>query len=88
MADGRAMDLPLLTVGDAEYVIHDWNYLFDKLGLLEHDTQIAVAVRAIGWLGMIGVCVWLVWRGLNDVPVPKAAQQQQNDATDTGVDAN
>jgi hypothetical protein len=37
---------------------------------------------------MIGVCVWLVWRGLNDVPVPKAAQQQQNDATDTGVDAN
>ena len=88
MADARAMDLPLLTVGDAEYVIHDWNYLFDKLGLLEHDTQIAVAVRAIGWLGMIGVCVWLVWRGLNDVPVPKAAQQQQNDATDTGVDAN
>ncbi len=28
MADARAQALPLLTVGDAEYVIHDWNYLF------------------------------------------------------------
>jgi hypothetical protein len=67
MADARAQDLPLLTVGDAEYVIHDWNYLFGKMGLLEHDTQIAGAVRFIGWMGMIGVVVWLVWRALNDV---------------------
>ncbi|MGB8524285.1 MAG: hypothetical protein WCD43_15070 [Candidatus Acidiferrales bacterium] len=72
MADARAQDLPLLTVGDAEYVIHDWAYLFGKLGLLEHDTQIASAVRALGWLGMIGVVIWLVWRGLNDVPQPQA----------------
>ena len=68
MADARAQDLPLLTVGDAEYVIHDWNYLFGKLGVLEHDTQIAGAVRMIGWLGMIAVVVWLIWRGINDVP--------------------
>ena len=66
MADARAQDLPLLTVGDSEYVIHDWNYLFGKLGLLQHDTQIAGAVRFIGWMGMIGVVVWLVWRALND----------------------
>lgn len=63
MADARAQDLPLLTVGDTEYVIHDWNYLFGKLGILQHDVQIAGAVRSIGWLGMIGVVVWLVWRG-------------------------
>ena len=73
MADARAQDLPLLTVGDAEYVIHDWNYLFGKLGVLEHDTQIASAVRAIGWLGMLGVVIWLIWRGVNDVPSPKNA---------------
>lgn len=71
MADARAQDLPLLTVGDAEYVLHDWNYLFGKLGVLEHDTQIASAVRMIGWLGMIGIVIWLIWRGINDVP-PKA----------------
>lgn len=67
MADARAQDLPLLTVGDSAYVIHDWNYLFGKLGVLEHDTQIATAIRRIGWLGMIGVVVWLIWRGLKDV---------------------
>lgn len=67
MADARAQELPLLTVGDSEYVIHDWNYLFGKLGVLEHDTQIATATRMIGWMGMIGVVVWLIWRGLSDV---------------------
>src|ERR1700727_3168455 len=63
MADARAQDLPLLTVGDAEYVIHDWNYLFGKLGVLEHDIQIASAVRAIGWLGMFAVVIWWFWGG-------------------------
>ena len=67
MADARAQDLPLLTVGDAEYVIHDWNYLFGKIGVLEHDIQIASGVRAIGWLGMLAVVIWLLWRGVNDV---------------------
>ena len=64
MADARAMELPLLTVGDADYVIHDWNYLFGRLGVLDHDIQIAGAVRAIGWIGMIATVGWLVWRGL------------------------
>jgi hypothetical protein len=67
MADARAQELPLLTVGDADYVIHDWNYLFGKLGVLPYDTAIANWVRFIGWMGMIGVVLWLLWRGLNDV---------------------
>lgn len=74
MADARAQELPLLTVGDSDYVIHDWNYLFGKLGVLAHDTQIATAFRMIGWLGMIGVVVWLIWRGLNDV-APESRQK-------------
>ena len=62
MADARAQDLPLLTVGDADYVIHDWNYLFDKFGVLDHDTQIAHAVRVIGWIGMVSTVAWMIWR--------------------------
>jgi hypothetical protein len=65
MADARAQELPLLTVGDADYVIHDWNYLFGRLGLLQHDTQIASLVRIIGWLGMLATVAWLVRRGLS-----------------------
>jgi len=64
MADARAQELPLLTVGDADYVIHDWNYLFGKLGLLDHDTQIAGMVRVLGWLGMIATVAWFIWRGI------------------------
>jgi hypothetical protein len=67
MADARAQELPLLTVGDTDDVIHDWNYLFSKWGLLDHDTLIAHAVRVIGWLGMLGMLgtvVWMVWRSL------------------------
>jgi hypothetical protein len=64
MADARAQELPLLTVGDSDDVIHDWNYLFGKLGVLDHDTQIAHAMRVIGWIGMIATVGWMVWRSL------------------------
>jgi hypothetical protein len=56
--------LPLLTVGDTDDVIHDWNYLFGKFGVLDHDTQIAQVVRVIGWIGMFGTVAWMVWRSL------------------------
>jgi len=45
-------------------VIHDWNYLFGKFGVLEHDTQIAQIVRVIGWIGMLGTVAWMIWRSL------------------------
>src|SRR5271170_8491484 len=64
MADARAQELPLLTVGDGDYVIHDWAYLFRGFGVLEHDTAIAHAVRVLGWLGMIGTVAWMIWRSL------------------------
>lgn len=64
MADARAQDLPLLTVGDSDDVIHDWAYLFGKFGVLDHDTQIAHAVRVLGWLGMVATLAWFLWRGL------------------------
>ena len=70
MADARAQQLPLLTVGDADYVIHDWNYLFGKLGVLQHDTQIAMAVRVLGWIGMLATTGWMVYRSLRPENAP------------------
>jgi hypothetical protein len=64
MADARKMELPLVTVGNADEVGHDWFILFDRMGVLRHDTQIAAVVRLLGWLGMIGVVVWLYFRGM------------------------
>jgi hypothetical protein len=62
MADARAQQLPLVTVGGSDYVEHDWSYIFSSLGLLQHDTQIAAFVRALGWLGMPATVGWLGWR--------------------------
>ncbi len=62
MADARRQELPLLTVGNAESVEHDWYVLFSQFGVLEHDVQIAGVVRALGWLGMLGTVAWLLWR--------------------------
>lgn len=64
MADARAQELQLITVGDSDDVIHDWNYLFGKFGVLDHDTQIAHVVRVLGWLGMIATVGWMVWRSV------------------------
>ncbi len=74
MADARAQELPLLTVGDADYVIHAWNYLFGSLGVLNHDTAIAGTVRALGWLGMCATVAWLVFRAWTSVTSADRAQ--------------
>jgi hypothetical protein len=66
MADARAQELPLVTIGDPELAQHDWFALFSKFGVLEHDTQIASVVRGIGWLGMLATLAWLLRRGLAD----------------------
>lgn len=62
MADARAQALPLVNVGGGEG-IHDWGYLFARIGLINQDVSIGHATRALGWLGMLAVVGWLAWRG-------------------------
>jgi hypothetical protein len=74
MADARAQELPLLTVGDADHVIHDWNYLFSRFGVLNLDVQIANFVWIIGWAGMIATVAWMGWRGFSRMEISGRAQ--------------
>lgn len=60
MADARAQVLPLVGGGE-----HDWTAIFSRWGVLSSDTTIAAFVAGVGWLGMIGVWGWLVWRWLS-----------------------
>ena len=66
MADARALELPLVTVGpEGGDVEHDWNYLFDSVGLLNHDTSIAGFVRLLAFLLMwssIAAGAWMCWQ--------------------------
>jgi hypothetical protein len=71
MADAQAQQLPWLSIGRYDSLIHDWNYLFTTLGVLSYDMVIAYVVRLIGSLGMIGVTFWFLWRGLNDMALDR-----------------
>jgi len=55
MADARQLELPLAGGGD-----HDWNTIFERWGVLQHDTQIAWAVRLTGWIGIFLTCAWVL----------------------------
>ncbi len=57
MADARAQLLPLVGGGD-----HDWANIFSRWGALAADTAIAGVVASAGWIGMLAVWGWLVWR--------------------------
>lgn len=62
MADARAMELPLVTVGDPDFAEHDWNTIFTSLGVLDYDTTIAAVIRTLGWCGMLASVGWLAGR--------------------------
>src|ERR1700719_1095960 len=62
MGDARAMELPLVTLGNPEFAKHDWNTIFSNLGVLQYDTLIAGTVRVLGWCGMIASTAWLASR--------------------------
>jgi hypothetical protein len=71
MADAQAQQLPWVSIGRYESLIHDWNYLFTKLGVLAYDTVIAGIVRSIGCLGMTGVMFWFLWRAVIDIALDR-----------------
>ena len=65
LGDARAMELPLVTVGDAESVIHDWNYLLGATGLLRLDAFLAGGVRVVAFgllWGSLSLAVWMLVR--------------------------
>jgi hypothetical protein len=70
MADARAQALPLVAVGGGgdEENMHDFYRIFSQMGVLNHDTQIAVVTRTIAWIGMLGVVAWLAWRTFHSEP--------------------
>lgn len=62
MADARARALPLVGGGD-----HDWFTIFARWGSLASDRKIAKVVEIIGWVGMLSLTAWIVWRFTRDI---------------------
>jgi hypothetical protein len=67
MADARALALPLVTAegGGGGIIIHDWQYLFSRLGLLQQCEAIGWLTRQAGNLSMLAglaVAGWLMYQ--------------------------
>jgi hypothetical protein len=75
MADSRSQSLTYVTVGDPDQAEHDFYYLFSHAGILEHDTQIGRAVKVLGWIGMLAVVGWLIWRAWVRQETPAAVHR-------------
>lgn len=64
-ADARALQLPLVSpYGGGEEIIHDWNYILDKLNMLQYDYIVAGWLRffaVVSTLICLGVGSWLIY---------------------------
>jgi hypothetical protein len=65
MADARAQLLPLV---GGEDVMHDWNTILARWGLLQRDVLLANGLRVLSWLLIASALAWLVlrWRRAQD----------------------
>jgi len=76
MADARSQSIPLVSIsGDG--AIHDWNFVFGKLGLLPQDHVIGFTFMAIGFLLALaglafGVFLIVKMAAAADEPAPEA----------------
>ena len=71
MADAWAMQLLLVSLGGGDEVIHDWNWLFTKMGVLRQCEKIGWLTAQLGNLTMLACLAssgWLIWRMLKYKP--------------------
>ncbi|MBX9687411.1 MAG: hypothetical protein K2X27_11960 [Candidatus Obscuribacterales bacterium] len=65
--DSRKLALPLVTPFKGDETIHDWNYLLDKLDMLQYDYIIANFMRQTAVFSMLlflGAGAWLIFHML------------------------
>jgi hypothetical protein len=63
VGDARVLVLPLVSPGGG-FVIHDWNFLLERLGWLRLDTTFAGLIRAAGFACMaaaLAACMGTLW---------------------------
>ncbi|HEY3320430.1 MAG TPA: hypothetical protein VGP72_08185 [Planctomycetota bacterium] len=76
MADAQKMALPLVTVGGGSghiEEIHDWHFLFGRMGLLNMCEEIGGLTRFLGHVSMLACMIaggWLLWK-MATLPKPK-----------------
>lgn len=83
MADARAQELQLVSLGNgfssSEGVIHDWNYIFGELGLLNLDKFFAGTVWLLGLMSGIFGLAFSAYMILKIANSPSASESMSDD---------
>ncbi|MEW6130620.1 MAG: hypothetical protein AB1757_26550 [Acidobacteriota bacterium] len=74
--DSLALQLPLV---GGEDVIHDWNYLLGRYGMLKQTAKIAGLIRFVGTLVILSAVVWSIKASLTEDAEEVASYTQQPD---------
>lgn len=61
ISDARKQALPLVSPFSGEEIIHDWNYILSKLGLLSFDTFFSYILRFFAILFMFFGILWGIY---------------------------
>jgi hypothetical protein len=61
ISDARSQNLPLISPFGSEEIIHDWNYLLGKMGLLQLDGFFSFIVRLFAIFFMCSGILWGTW---------------------------
>ena len=61
MADAEAMRLPLVSVGPADSVTHDWRFLFERFDLLHRCEAVGAATHGLAHATMLASLVTGAW---------------------------
>lgn len=61
MADARGMELPLVSPFGVGNVIHDWNFLLERMGLLKLDYFLAGTIKAFAVISMVAGLSFAGW---------------------------
>jgi hypothetical protein len=63
IGDARKMELDLVTPfgGGGGEAVHDWNYLLDHTGLLNHDAGLALMARGLSHVCLLAGVLWGGW---------------------------
>lgn len=70
MSDARSQSITLM--GPGEYLIHDWNFIFTQLGLLESDVLIGGIARWIGIIIGAGALIFGLYVVIDKIMTDKA----------------
>ena len=65
VGDARAMEIPLVSPFGVDTVVHDWNFMLGKMGILTWDKSLSTVVWGFAVIAML-FCLWssgwILWR--------------------------